>query len=267
MKAISRSRWAAIGAAIAVTLGAGGIGISHATSDSGDGPVSAFFPIEPCRLADTRPAPDTVGSRTTGIGPGETYTLDGWGTLGDCTLPSDITGLVLNVTAVGASQQTNLRFFPQGANLPTAANLNPTPGAPPTPNAVNVGLNASNGKFSVYNAFGVVAVIIDVVGYYDDHTHDDRYPARLFATIDSSGDVFRGAEGLVSSTRNSTGNYTLTFDRDVSQCAVATSDLVFTGTRDVSAEAGFGGAERVGVRVTNSSNALEDTFFNVIVMC
>ncbi len=48
----TRTRWAAIGAAIAITLGGGGIGVANATSDASDGPVSAFFPIEPCRLAD-----------------------------------------------------------------------------------------------------------------------------------------------------------------------------------------------------------------------
>ncbi len=166
----TRSRWAAIGAAIAVTLGAGGIGITHATTDSG--PMPIFKTLDaPCRLADTRPAPNTVGPRTTGIGPAETYDLDGWGTVGDCTLPSDTASLELNVTAVGATQQTNLRFFPKGVALPTTANLNPSPGASPTPNSVTVGLNATDGQFSVYNAFGTVAVIIDVIGYYDDHIH------------------------------------------------------------------------------------------------
>lgn len=166
----TRTRWAAIGAAIAVTLGAGGIGITHATTSSGAMPIFRVLD-EPCRLADTRPAPDTVGPRTAGIGEGETYDLDGWGIVGNCDLPADTASLSLNVTAVGATQQTNLRFFPQGSPVPTAANLNPSPGASPTPNAVNVGLNETTGQFSVFNAFGTVAVIIDVIGYYDDHVH------------------------------------------------------------------------------------------------
>ena len=166
----TRSRWAAIGAAIAVTLGAGGIGITHATTDSG--PMPIFKPLDaPCRLADTRPDPNTVGPRTTGIGPAETYDLDGWGTVGNCVLPSDTAALQLNVTAVGATEQTNLRFFPKGAAVPTTANLNPSPGAGATPNSVVVGLNDSDGQFSVFNAFGTVAVIIDVIGYFDDHVH------------------------------------------------------------------------------------------------
>ncbi len=52
--------------------------------------------------------------------------------------------------------------------------LNPAPGQPPTPNAVEVDVN-SLGQFNVFNGFGTVDVIIDVVGYYEDHNHDDRY--------------------------------------------------------------------------------------------
>ena len=155
-----RTRWAAVGAAVAITLGAGGIGLVSATSPSG---ASAFVPITPCRLADIRP--DTIGA-------GDTMTFDGWGSTGDCTLPTGTTGLALNVTAVGATQQTNLRFYPTGTPTPETANLNPTPGAPPTPNAVNVALSTA-GQFDVYNRFGDVAIVIDVMGYYTDHTHDD----------------------------------------------------------------------------------------------
>ncbi len=160
----TRSRWAAVGAAVAVSLGAGGIGITHAVTDSGEKPV--YIPLdEPCRLADNRPA---------GIGPDTSATFDGWGMVGDCDLPTGTAGLAVNVTAVGATQQTNLRFYPADAAVPGTANLNPTPGAPPIPNAVNVTLD-DTGKFKVYNRFGTVSVVIDVMGVYDDHNHDDRY--------------------------------------------------------------------------------------------
>ena len=133
-----------------------------------------YAPINPCRLADLRPAPFTVGPRTAPLGPSETYTLDGWGAVGGCTLPAGTTGLALNVTAVDPTAATFLRLWPAGATQPDTSNLNPTPGSPPTPNAVNVKLSAS-GEFSIFNRFGSVNVIIDVVGVYDDHDHDDRY--------------------------------------------------------------------------------------------
>lgn len=162
-----RSKWAAVGAAVAVTLGAGGIGITHATTSSGEMPI--YIPIEPCRLADTR-TDFQVGSRGTPLGADETYTLDGQGSVGNCNLPNGTTALSLNVTALDASAPTFVSLFPAGASLPVASHLNPLPGQGPTPNAVNVDLNGG-GEFSIYNLAGTVNVIIDVVGVFDDHEH------------------------------------------------------------------------------------------------
>ena len=47
-----RTRWSAIGAAVAVTLGAGGIGMANAAIDSGDRPVTVTIASE--RVLDTR---------------------------------------------------------------------------------------------------------------------------------------------------------------------------------------------------------------------
>ena len=166
------TRWAAVGAAVAVTLGAGGVGITQATTSSG--PRSIYTPITPCRLTDTRPAPDNVGPRSTPLGPDEAYTISGWGGVGKCDLPSGTSGLSLNVTAFGPTAPTYLTVYPSGTERPVTSNLNPTPGQPPTPNAVTVGLSTS-GQFDVYNRFGSVDAIVDVVGVYDDHDHDDQY--------------------------------------------------------------------------------------------
>jgi hypothetical protein len=168
-----RTRWAAVGAAVAVSVGAGGVGLLQATAPSG---AAAFVPITPCRLFDTRPAPHTVGDRTSPLGPDETYDVAARGAQGNCTLPNSAVGIVLNVTAVDATQATFLTLFPSGVERPTASHLNPTPGAPPAPNAVTVDLS-STGEFSVFNRFGSVHVLADVVGYYTDHHHDDRYYA------------------------------------------------------------------------------------------
>ena len=46
------TRWAALGAVVAITLSAGGIG----TASIGTGERTVFVPITPCRLVDTRPA-------------------------------------------------------------------------------------------------------------------------------------------------------------------------------------------------------------------
>ena len=167
-----RTRWAAIGAAIAVSLGAGGIGITHAALTGGE--RTSFVPITPCRLADTRPGDDNVGDRAAPIGAGQSITLEVHGARGECNLADGATGVSLNVTALNATQPSYLTLYPTGGGLPTASHLNPAPGQPPTPNAVEVDVN-SLGQFNVFNGFGTVDVIIDVVGYYEDHNHDDRY--------------------------------------------------------------------------------------------
>ncbi len=169
-----RTRWAALGAAVAITLGAGGVGLVSATVSSGVRTV--FVPIEPCRIMDTRP-PFQVGPRGTPIGAQQTHTVSVWGDRGDCSIPNDAAGLALNVTAVDATLPTFLTIWGDGTR-PTASSLNPTPGQPPTPNAVTTDVTDSVGQFKIFNLQGSVHVLADVVGYYADHDHDDRYYSR-----------------------------------------------------------------------------------------
>ncbi|MGB1645483.1 MAG: hypothetical protein ACPHES_10340, partial [Ilumatobacteraceae bacterium] len=91
MRNISRSRWAAIGAAVAVTLGAGGlVGVNAA------GSASSLVPINPARILDTRSS-DRVGSLDV-VGASDPYRLKVAGVSG---IPSTgVTGVSLNVTAV-----------------------------------------------------------------------------------------------------------------------------------------------------------------------
>ncbi len=169
---MQRTRWAAIGAAIAISLGAGGIGYVGATVSSGERRV--FVPIVPCRILDTR-AEFQVGPRATPLGANETYAVASLGSVGNCELPTDALGLALNVTATDATAPTFLTIWAAGAAQPTASHLNPLPGEGPTPNAVTTDLG-TGGAFTIYNLQGSVNVLADVVGYYADHTHDDRYP-------------------------------------------------------------------------------------------
>ncbi|MFN8023939.1 MAG: YncE family protein [Acidimicrobiales bacterium] len=168
----SRVRWAAIGAAIAVSIGGGGLLTARASLDSGDRTV--FVPITPCRLLDTRPGSDNVGPRATPIGANEVYTATVRGTNGNCTIPSDAVGVAMNVVAVNATASSYLTVFPADVSRPLASNLNWVARQAPTPNAVTADLSA-DGRISFYNLTGQVDIAADIVGYYVDHTHDDRY--------------------------------------------------------------------------------------------
>ncbi len=198
-----RTRWTALGAIVAITLGAGGVGITNAVVDSGE--RTSFVPITPCRLADTR-ATEQVGPRNTPIGPGGTHTITAHGTNGNCTIPAGATALSLNVTAFNPTIETFLTVYPTGATRPTTSNLNPKPGQPPTPNAVTVDINAT-GQFDIYNLGGSVDVIVDVVGYYEDHNHDDRYYTK--AQTDSNISAASSAANHVGSSQIADGSVTL----------------------------------------------------------
>ncbi|TDT17690.1 hypothetical protein BDK89_3301 [Ilumatobacter fluminis] len=165
-----RSGWAAFGAAVAVTLGAGGM--SMVSADTSPEGAATFVGTDPCRILDTRDAPNRVNSFDT-LGPSGTITVTASGDVGNCkaadgtAIPAAATGLQLNVTALGASAITDLRVFPGAGAPPTASNLNPYPGEPPVPNAVTVKLDDSD-RFSIWNNQGNVDVLVDVVGYYTD---------------------------------------------------------------------------------------------------
>lgn len=168
----TRARWAALGAAAAVALGGGGLLTADAGLDSGERAV--FVPIAPCRLFDTRPAPDTVGARNTALAPGDTFTAQVTGTNGNCTLPAGAVAVTMNVVVVSPTADSFLTVFPADVARPLASSLNWEAGQAPTPNAVTVELSAT-GAVNFYNLACQVHVAVDVVGYHVDHTHDDRY--------------------------------------------------------------------------------------------
>lgn len=275
-----RARWAAIGAAVAVSVGAGGLGIANAAVDSGPKPV--YQAITPCRLADTRPAPDNVGDKAGPLSAGENWVLDGWGDHGECTgvLPADTTALELNVTAIGATQPTFLTLYPAGAALPTASNLNPAPAQPPTPNAVTAPL-AADGTFAVYNGFGFVDVVIDVVGYYVDHNHDDRYYTEAetdaalgalapglpdaMAFIDASGTIATGGTNVDSVVWDAAlGRYEISFtDLDF----YFGHDIAVVTPADINRVVSYGsiGGERLLVYMRDTAGAIAQGDFSFVV--
>ena len=196
-----RSRWAAIGAAVAVSFGGGAAWIAQATGSSSS-PAASLTAIAPCRLMDTRPSPNTVGPRSTPIGANATYTATVWGTNGNCTIPTSAVAVSLNVTVVNPTAGSYLTVYPTDATRPTASNLNFAAGQV-IPNAVTAKLSAT-GTLSFYNLAGTVNVIADIVGYYAP-TATTGGPANLgfSTTTPSPGDsgghgtsIIIGIDGL-----------------------------------------------------------------------
>jgi len=166
-----RTRWAAIGAAVAVSLGGGGIALVRATTS--EGVRSVYVPITPCRLFDTRPSPYLVGARTTPLGAAEAVTFQVTGAVGLCTVPSDATGVAMNLTVVNPTQNGFVTVYPADAGRPGTASVNFLAGEV-RQNSLQTKLSAT-GSIAIYNYAGATDVIADVTGYYVDHDHDDRY--------------------------------------------------------------------------------------------
>ncbi|MDA3033604.1 MAG: hypothetical protein O3A28_01085 [Actinomycetota bacterium] len=154
-----RTRWAALGAAVAVSIGAGGIW--HAEATSGDGVDGAVLTaITPQRLLDTRGA-SPVGA------------LDGSGAplrlqvTGDA-VPSGASAVVMNVTAVQARASAVGGFvtvYPCDVPRPNTSNLNFVDGQT-VPNQVTVAL-AADGTVC-FHVYGRAHLLADVTGYVDD---------------------------------------------------------------------------------------------------
>lgn len=223
---MAHSRWAAFDAATATVLGCSGL--MTASADIGAGDRGVFVPIAPCRVVDTRPAPDTVGTRTSPLGPGETFAVAVRGVNGACDIPADAIGVSVNLAAIAPSADSFLTLFPTDAPRPLAANLNVVGGQPPVSNAANVRVGA-DGAIAVYNLAGSVHVAIDITGYYANHHHDDRYYTKAETDAKVAGVLSPGVitESMVADnaiTAAKVKNGTLT-DADIADNSISTFDL------------------------------------------
>ena len=93
--------WFATGAVLALVVSL--LVMDSWRADAAPGDVdSTYVPITPCRLVDTRPLPERVGPFSA-WGVAETKTAQAIGANGNCVLPADAVGLLLNVTALNAT--------------------------------------------------------------------------------------------------------------------------------------------------------------------
>jgi hypothetical protein len=183
-----RVRWAAVGAAVAVTVGVGGFFAATAAPAE---PGSTFVPVEPARVLDTRVEcpdgdvrqvfADQIGLSFNMVGAEDNCNLQ------PDTVPAGATAVVLNVTAVrptGAGYVSVRPWTGDAADYvpPTVSHLNFESGDV-APNAVTVGLPLDGewaGVIELY--YGTrcqcalellpvprlhsTDILIDVMGYY-----------------------------------------------------------------------------------------------------
>ncbi len=152
--------------------------LAGATVTTGDRPVYVSVPGD--RILDTRNGVALSGVFADGVPRDLQVTGDvPVAPSGSKTVvPAGATGVVVTATVVDASGPGFLSVRPKGAEgVPQTSNVNFAAGET-VANAVTVDLPADGGIQIWFDTFpdgGTAHVLIDVVGFLDDHTHDDRY--------------------------------------------------------------------------------------------
>ena len=149
---------------------------------------SGYRPVTPARLLDTRPGESTVDRAQLGAGltsAGSTLVLPVSGRGG---VPSDVSAVVLNVTAVGAQGTGVVTVYPCGSPRPLASNLDFVAGTA-TANAVITGLSPT-GTVCLYVGTNGVNLVADVDGYFPKGSgYRPLSPARLLDSRAGQGTI------------------------------------------------------------------------------
>ena len=190
-----RSRWAAVGAAVAVTFGGGGLFAVQAAS----GDPSSVVTIDPERIVDTRENLGLSGPLQRGVSRKVQVT----GTVPTATgskvvVPDGAAGVLLNVTVVclnrsGVSCQGGyLAVRPGDATGQTSTSSLNFVAGDIVPNAVQVALPAAGNIDIVYGPYvpgAQVDVVVDVVGYTSTARLDALQTEIDAVEADCGGDV------------------------------------------------------------------------------
>lgn len=146
---------------------------------------SAYQNATPQRLLDTR---NGIGAPQAAVGAGRSVTLTLTG------LPSSVTSVVLNVTAVTPTAGGYVAVYPDGAPRPNTSSINFGPGVT-IANLVTVPVY--DGAVDFFNYDGSVQILADLVGYYTTTQQSEYHefaPQRLLDTRKGIG-VPQGALG------------------------------------------------------------------------
>jgi hypothetical protein len=137
-------------------------GYSNVVSLTSGAPVSTrFYPLAPCRVADTRSPAGSFGGPALVAGAVRVFPL-----FEHCGIPSTAKAVSLNLTVTGPSTAGDIRLYPGGMAPPTVSSINYVAGQTRANNAV-AGLNAA-GELAVFcsQASGTAHFVLDVGGYF-----------------------------------------------------------------------------------------------------
>jgi len=119
----------------------------------------AFFPLAPCRVADTRGATGSLGGPSISGGGSRAFPV----LSSNCSIPSSAKAYSLNVTAIPRKTLGYLTTWPTGQSQPLVSTLNSSTGAITANGAIVPA--GTTGQISIFVS-DTADVILDVNGYF-----------------------------------------------------------------------------------------------------
>jgi hypothetical protein len=161
---------------------------------AGTASALAFYPVTPCRVADTRNPNGSLGGPSLVGGTSRDFPVQS----SNCALPSDAKAYSLNVTAIPKGALGYLTMWPSGQTQPLVSTLNSPTGAVAANGAIVPA--ASNGEVSVFVS-NPSDVVLDVNGYFAAPSANGlslytTTPCRVIDTRNSAG-AFNGVLAVV----------------------------------------------------------------------
>lgn len=267
----------AAGAALAVAVGGGAAAFAGQSSDAhanggpqkvqqqklvsspSGGSGSTFVPVAPCRVVNTAKRHHRlgVGTRIFRVS-GTSHFVGQGGQPGGCGIPASADAVTVSLTASAAKGTGRLVAFPAGGGPNGTTTLSYSKGRSTTSGAT-VGLGAGTGKRLAIRAYQKAThLAVDVTGYY---------APPLTAFVDTAGTLQYGSGRALSTTHTSTGNYTVTFDRDVSGCSFQVTPYAFNWAVAVGPEFGHADTAHVYIHEQGASTTPHDTSFFITADC
>ena len=149
-------------------LGGLGLLLSHAARAAVAGPYS-FYPLTPCRVVDTRGPVGPQGGPALAANTVRNFSVIN---VNGCGVPSSAKAAAINITAITATDNGDLRIFPYQTAAPLASVINfgtadfALANGAIVPLANIGGLDISVQTDMAPASTGLVHLVIDVTGYF-----------------------------------------------------------------------------------------------------
>ncbi len=145
-------------------------------------PQTSFFPLTPCRVADTRNPAGAFGAPPLAAGSSRTYTL-----VGSCGIPASARSVNMNITVVAPQSAGSLAIFPGGTAAGLSTAISYRAGATRANNFI--ARLGSSGDIVVFcqQPTGTTDFIIDVSAYFEDVSATPASTFAAFAGITTFG--------------------------------------------------------------------------------